>query len=139
MLVVILIQSCEWGMTETQREFYSRPPHHLTDKEKKFKADLAKLGYTEIELVSPNDLTGGKNSQSCFLELKCPFELNSNNTDSIQKISDSLADVLYSKVLFDSVIYVCNEIVISFIANNLSSTFILPSDFNAARIDKACF
>lgn len=107
-----LLHSCIGdGMTDEQREFYKNL-HKLSFKEKKFKAGLRKLGYKEIKIVAPSYKIDDPNSGDYRLKLECPFDLTLKNKDSIQNITDSLADVLYSKVISDSVLSVCQVVSI---------------------------
>lgn len=111
-VIATLLHSCIGdGMTETEREFYA-DIYNISFKEKKFKASLRKLGYKEIKIVSPSYIIDDPNSGDYRLKLECPFDLTFKNKDSIQNIADSLADVLYSKVISDSVLYVCQVVSI---------------------------
>lgn len=119
-------------MTDTQREFYSNL-HKLSSKEKRLITDLKKLGYKKIKIVSPSYKIDDENSGDYSLKLECPFDLTLKNKDSIQNISDSLADVLYSKVISDSVLSVCQVISIKLNVreNKIKNAF--PLQFYAKR------
>lgn len=111
-LVAIVLHSCIGdGMTDTQREFFANA-HKRSAKEKRFMADLRTSGYKEISIKSPSYKIDDPNSGDYNLKLECPFDFTLKNKDSIQNISDSLADVLYTKVISDSVLYVCQVVSI---------------------------
>lgn len=113
LLIIILVQSCGWGMTDTQREFYAQPKGGLSGKEKDFIEDLEHSGYDNILIDKPNYFVDGKDSYSYFLTMDCPFNLTRSNSDSILRIADSLANVLYSDILSDTAIFTSYEISIN--------------------------
>ena len=138
-LMTTFLYSCIGdGMTDMQSEFYSHT-HKISNKEQKLMADLEKLGYKEIKITSPSYEIDDKNSAYYFFKLKCPFEQTLNNRDSIRNIADSLADILYSSVISDSVLDVCQVISVSFIvrkSNKNNNTKFLSYDFSKKDLEK---
>ncbi|MBU3661378.1 MAG: hypothetical protein FGM14_16030 [Flavobacteriales bacterium] len=137
-LIAILLQSCIGdGMSDDQREFYSHT-HKISVKEKKFMYELEKLGYEKIKITSPSYEIDDKNSAYYFFHLTCPFEQTLNNKDSIRNISDSLADILYSRIISDSVLDVCQVISINLNlrkSNMNANKRFLSYDYNKKKLE----
>jgi hypothetical protein len=106
-------------MTGTQREFYKNSEIGLTKKETDFIFKLEQSGYYGIDIISPNYAIMGEDESEYFFTLNCPFSLTENNSDSIKSISDSLADVLYSRVISDSAIFCSRKVSIHFIVDTV--------------------
>lgn len=123
----LFLYSCiDDGMTDTQKDFYKNYSEGLTKKEIQFISKLQNLGYYDIQIISPNYVVESESSSIYDLRFNCPFNITKNNHDSIQRLSDSISHILYSKVMSDGAIFCSNEIVIHF---EIDSSYLGKSEF----------
>jgi|GEM_PF-5084678 len=108
---LILLSSCYTGECPGCGDIPIPVP---TQKEKNYIDTLESRGFSNVELIIPVIGFKGYGMATYTVKLDCPFNLTESNKDSVIKVSDAIADELYSSVIEDSIIYDCNELFIQF-------------------------